>query len=106
MSNFKYRFVKSEFVLSAEEHEKVLESLRDGNTQMVLRGGRLGFNLNAPFQFEETQEMTEPQKASAIAAKAVGQRKYEESVGQRTPEELASARRFMDDIRRKFGKKA
>ena len=58
--NYKYRIDKDvEFVLSGEEHEKVKQSVAQGNNNVFLRDGSLMINMPFVRSINETDDMTD-----------------------------------------------
>ena len=52
--NYKYKFFDETFIISKEEHGQVQESMRNGHTYVVLRGGKLSLNMAHNVTVSET----------------------------------------------------
>lgn len=63
MSNFKYRFVDKDIVVSADEHEKILGAMEKGRKTAVLRNGALIINFGFIGVATPTTEPTDEQIA-------------------------------------------
>lgn len=56
--NHRYHFLNEDHVISEEEHQYVLRSLREGRAQIILRNGKLIMNLVLAFSAVETERLT------------------------------------------------
>lgn len=45
--------------MSENEHKKIIECMKNGDKMIILRDGKMGFNLTSPFSFNETNHLTE-----------------------------------------------
>ena len=60
--NHRYHFIGEDIIVSADEHEYILEALKNGKTQVILRDGNLIMNLSLGFSAVETDHLTDEQE--------------------------------------------
>jgi hypothetical protein len=60
--NHKYHFLDDDFIVSPSEHQYILDSLKSGKTNVILRNGNLIMNLTLGFSSKETTDPTMAQR--------------------------------------------
>lgn len=60
--NHRYHFLDEDFVVSADEHDYIVNSLKEGKSQVILRDGNLIMNLSLGFSAVETDHLTDEQE--------------------------------------------
>ena len=72
--NYRWNYIGEHYVLSQKEHEYILDCLKKGMKQVVLRNGTLGLNLVAGYSFSETNEKTDDQVAQSVGLLPIPER--------------------------------
>lgn len=94
--NYRYKLVKSEYILDEEEHKKCLSGMAGGKPIVILRGGKLILNMNHLVSSNETGELTEKQEKD---------RENSLKLEQVQRESQGSGRDFMKEVHASFYKK-
>jgi len=97
--NYRWNFIGQHFILSREEHEKILAALDKGAKQLVLRNGRLGMNLASPYLFNETNELTDEQEEARIKTMRLDAPPYQSP----SPEDIERRRKMNEEFKKKMG---
>ena len=97
MKNHRYHFLNEDYIVSPEEHQYVLNSLKAGRTQVILRDGNLIMNLALGFSAVETDHLTAEQEKVKNDTLQLGGKKWEPP----TPEEIARRKKMVEGWKEK-----
>ena len=99
--NWRYTYNKEDMIVSNEEHQQILEGIRQKGTLVILRGGKLGINPAFVRKFVETQQLTDEQEVQRTKQLSLEERPYQAP----TPSEREANRKKHDEFMMKFGGK-
>ncbi len=93
MKNHRYHFINEDYIVSLEEHQYILNSLKQGKTQIILREGKLILNLSLGFAATETDKLTDDQEIQKSKTLKLEGQKYIPP----TPLDIERRKKMMED---------